>query len=886
MAKKLVIVESPAKARTIRQFLDSDYEVKASIGHIRDLPESKEEIPEDKRKLPWAKLGVDVHNGFAPLYVTPLSKAKQASELQKAARGKETILLATDEDREGESISWHVLQLLNPPKKTKVQRIVFHEVTPEAIRFALDNPRDLDENLFKAQETRRILDRLVGYSLSPVLWKKVAPKLSAGRVQSVAVRLVVMRERERRDFREAEYWGIQARLKSLSGELDMTLEKIGDQTLAEGSSFNSLGQLERKKAFWLKGEQAIDLAPALAASRPWTVTSVEKKPGTERPPEPFMTSTLQQEANRKLGFSAQRTMRTAQQLYEGIDLGSGSVGLITYMRTDSLTLAERALSEARQVIGDLYGKEYLPAQPKRYKSKSKLAQEAHEAIRPTDLARRPQDLRMHLTDDQFKLYDLIWKRTIACQMVPAQVERTKLEASVGHGGVEHRFAASGKSILFPGFLRAYVEGTDDPTAELGDRETILPSVSVGEVLQPVTVKADQKFTRPPARYTQASLVKELEEQGVGRPSTYASILNTIQTRGYVFERKKELIPTFTAFAVTELLENHFHELVDLRFTAKMEDELDEIAEGKANSVDHLTRFYFGEPEHPGLIKQIDERQAGIPFPSLVLGVTDAGEEVAVRIGRTGPFIRRGEGGPGHTASIPDDVAPAELDLEAALDLLNKKNSAPPTVGTDPASGRPVFLRKGRFGEYIEVEPTEQEQATGTKPKRASLPPDLAGQTPTAEDVELLLRFPREVGATPDGEPVTVSVGRYGAFIQCGARKGNYADWRRASAFGLEEAMKALESGGLSAGGGRPAAPTPIREFGELDGAAGVVKLMNGRFGPYVTDGKTNATLPKGILPEQVSAEQALELLKKKAAAGPSKRPKRFARKKPAGSNRS
>ncbi len=879
MSKTLVIVESPAKARTIGRFLGGEYEVQASFGHIRDLPESTDEIPDEYKKQKWAKLGVNVEQDFQPLYVIPKAKRHQVAELRKAAKGKSTLLLATDEDREGESISWHILQVLHPAKSTEVRRIVFHEITPEAIQGALENPRQIDTDLFRAQEARRILDRLYGYTLSPLLWKKVRPKLSAGRVQSVAVRLVVMRERERRDFVEAEYWGLKAQLQAEKGGFQAELARVSGQPLADGATIGPDGTLKSDRVVWLKRADAEGLEAALAAARPWTVTLVETKPGTEYPPVPFMTSTLQQEANRKLGFTAKRTMQIAQQLYEGIDIGSGSVGLITYMRTDSLTLAERALKQCREVVRDLYGAEYLPKVAKHYKSKAKNAQEAHEAIRPTDLSRKPQDLKGRLSAEQFKLYELIWKRTLACQMKPAEVERTRVEATVENEGKEFVFGASGKRIAFPGFLRVYVEGTDDPEAELGDRERILPILKPDETLEPLAVKAEEHSTRPPARYTEATLVRKLEEEGVGRPSTYAAIISTIQDRGYVFERRKELVPTFTAFAVTELLEGYFTELVDLKFTARMEEELDKIAEGKSDPVEHLRGFYTGTPKHPGLVTQVEGQSREIPFPSIGLGADpETGAPVVVRIGRNGPFIQRGEGGPGNTASVPDDLPPAELKLEVALELLQKKQAGPEVVGADPTTGRTVCYRTGRFGDYLEVESTEEEQAAGEKPKRVTLPPGLKSGDIEADDLALLLSFPRSLGKDPEsGEEIAVAVSRYGAYVSCGARKRTIEDWREAAQMDAEAALAALSAAPTRARA--TGKPEPLKEFGELEGASGPVNLMSGRYGPYVTDGKVNATLPKGLAPESLTPEKAVELIQAKAAAGPTKKRRVFRRRK-------
>lgn len=866
MSKTLVIVESPAKAKTISSFLGSEYEVLASFGHVRDLPEGKKSVPEEIKKFKWADLGVNVDDQFQPYYVVPVDKKRRVSELQSAAKSATRLLLATDEDREGESISWHVLQVIKPKKSVEIKRIVFHEITPEAIKESLAHPRDIDEELVRAQETRRILDRLYGYTLSPMLWRKVAPGLSAGRVQSVAVRLIVLRERERRTFISAAYSGIEAQLLAKEGSFTAKLNDIGGQKTADGGSFSSEGQPIGKNVYWLKSEEANTRADRLQTAKPWTVTSIETKPGVENPPQPFMTSTLQQEAVRKLGMTARAAMQVAQQLYEGVNIGGEQVGLITYMRTDSLSLAERALTQARNVIKDLYGEDYLPASPKRYKSKAKNAQEAHEAIRPTDISRRPQNIEKHLSKDQMRLYELIWKRTLACQMNPAKVERTKVAIEV-EDGQRLTFGASGKRIAFPGFLRVYVEGADDPEVELEDKETILPTMKVGDVLDLVTIKATDHQTKPPARYTEASLVQKLEAEGVGRPSTYASIISTVQDRGYVFKRKTELVPTWTAFSVTEILENHFEKLVDTGFTAEMEAELDEIADGKRDWVKHLRTFYSGDE---GIAAQVKLKTKDIPFPEIPVA-----EGVVVRIGRNGPFLQRSGGGPGNTASVPEDLPPADLTSETALELLDRKTAAAEAVAVDPSTGQPVFHKKGRYGDYLEVALTPDQVAAKVDPKRVTLPPDIKAGEISDSDVALLLSYPRELGKHPDsGATVVLKLGRYGAYVDAGDLKGNVGDWRMAASMSLDQALAVLAA---PKGKGTNAKAEPIKEFGVLEGASGPVKVLAGRYGPYVTDGKTNATLPKGTEPSSVTAELAVELLKARAAAGPAK--KKFVRRK-------
>lgn len=869
---KLVIVESPAKAKTISRFLGSSYDVQASFGHIRDLPESASDIPADFKKVKWAKLGVNVDSKFEPLYVVTADKKRHVDTLKKAAKGIDELLLATDEDREGESISWHILQLLNPAKKVKVRRIVFHEITPEAIEEALRSPRDIDDDLVRAQETRRILDRLYGYTLSPLLWKKVAPKLSAGRVQSVATRLCVERERARQRFVSATYWDLDAELGVGSEKFKARLQKIDGQRVATGKSFDPETGKLIDDTRWLSDEDAGRLGGLVRQSPSWTVVALESKPGTETPPKPFTTSTLQQEAARKLRYNSKRTMQIAQALYEGIDLGGERVGLITYMRTDSLNLAERALTEARDVIRDLYGDDYLPPKPVRYKTKSKGAQEAHEAIRPTTLSRRPQDVKRYLTAEQFALYDLIWKRTIACQMVAARVTRTQVEVEALAGKEALIFGASGKEIVFSGFLRAYVEGVDDPEAELEGNEKILPSMKVGQNLNLIELEVLDHATMPPARYTEASLIKKLEEEGIGRPSTYVSIISTIQDRGYIYKRGNELIPTFTAFAVTQLLEGAFHDLVDTTFTAKMESELDEIAEGKRDHVEYLQRFYHGNPKQPGIQEQVEKEGPELPFPAVEVGNDpETGDSIVVRIGRYGAFLQRGEGGDGNRSSLPDDLPPAELTVAKALELISKGGNSGEAIAVEPESGLNVVLKKGRFGDYLELEQSEEEKANKEKPRRWSLPPGMKAKDVQPEDIPLLTSFPRSISGANGEADVTIAIGPYGPYVKQGSEIRNVADWREAATLSYEEAKKLLAAPKPTRGGrtgGSIAPREALREFGKLEGAQGAVRVLDGRYGPYVTDGTTNATLPKTMKPEDISAEQALELLIEKAKAGP------------------
>ncbi len=874
--KVVVIVESPAKAKTITRFLGPGYQVEASYGHVRDLPQNAKEIPTRLRKESWARLGVNTDGHFEPVYVVPADKKKHVKRLKDAAKTADRLLLATDEDREGESISWHVLELLKPKKSVEVQRIVFHEVTPEAIQEALAQPRDLDENLVRAQEARRVLDRLYGYSLSPLLWKRVAPGLSAGRVQSVAVRLLVARERARIAFRTAEYWDLTAKLEADSGSFAARLRLLDQHRLANGSSFDpDTGLLAKTEHRHLTEAEARTLASVSRESTPWRVSSLQRKPGSQKPAPPFITSTLQQEGNRKLRFTSRRTMRIAQQLYEGIDLGGERVGLITYMRTDSFTLAERALEQARSVISSAYGDDYLPAKPVAYRTKGKRAQEAHEAIRPTDLARRPQDIRAFLDQDQYRLYELIWKRTLACQMVPARFERTAVEVEVVANTETLTFAASGKRIVFPGFLRAYVEGSDDPSAQLGDQETILPALEQGQTLTLLAVKPEGHATKSPARYTEASLVKKLEEEGIGRPSTYASIISTVQDRGYVFKRANELIPTFTAFCVTQLLEAQFGDLVDPAFTAHMENDLDEVAAGRKSWDNLVSGFYRGDAGEPGLLRRVEEGE--VTYPSVPLGQDpETGAELVVKVGRYGPYVRRGdEGGRENMVSIPEDLPPADLSLEHALELLKGKSAENEPLTMDPVTGRAVTMQQGRFGAYLELAQTEEEQASKTKPRRVSIPKDLTVGDITAEIAERLIQLPRTLGKHPETrEEISTALGRYGPYIKHEKDYRNIETWERACDITLDEALAILAQPKATKRRFGAASRTVLKELGKIEGATGEVKVLDGRYGPYVTDGETNASLPKGSDPQAITAEKAAELLEARRKAGPKKRPKR------------
>ncbi len=893
MSNTLVIVESPAKARTISRFLGRDYQVEACFGHVRDLPTNADEIPEGIRKQPWARLGVNVEEDFQPVYVVPSEKKRHVTKLKTALRKADHLLLATDEDREGESIVWHLLEVLKP--KIPVQRIVFHEVTPEAIEEALANPREVDSRLVRAQESRRVLDRLYGYTLSPVLWKKVQGGLSAGRVQSVAVRLCVGRERERAAFHSSRYWDIEAKLEAEQGSFRAVLSRLGDGRMPTGKDFDpSTGRLKTKGVRLLGSEETKKLHAELKTAKPWTVGKLEETPITSRPAPPFMTSTLQQEANRKLGFTARHTMRIAQQLYEGIGLGGGErTGLITYMRTDSLDLAERALGEARQLIQSRYGKEYVPPKTRRYTTKSRNAQEAHEAIRPTELHRDPQSIKAYLDRDQLRLYELIWRRTLACQMADAKLQRTTLEVAVEAAGEIATFTARGKRIVFPGFLRAYVEGSDDPEADLGDRESILPHVQVGDEVKPAKLDAKAHETKPPARYTEASLIRKLEEEGVGRPSTYASIIGTILERNYVFKQGNALVPTFTAYAVTNLLERHFGDLVDLRFTARMEDVLDDISNGRLDWLEHIRTFYRGSDDQPGLEQRIELEEPTIEFPAIPVHrapkpvesgtevpLEDESEPIIVRVGRFGPYLQKGENGDGGRASIPSDIPPAELTYEKAEEMLAAKKEGPRVLGTDPETGLQVSLHTGRFGPYVqlgEIPDDSKKKKKAEKPKRASLEAGTTEDELTLQGALRLLSLPRLLGTHPEtGVEILANRGRFGPYVQM---EKEYRSLAPEDDVFTVELPRALELLAQPKGRRKAAAKKVLKELGKDPGSDREVNVLDGRYGPYVTDGETNATLPRDRAPEALELAEALELLEAKRKKGPAKRKRATTKKK-------
>jgi DNA topoisomerase-1 len=846
MLKRLVIVESPAKARTIAGYLGSDFVVESSVGHIRDLPDSAAEIPEKYKGESWARLGVDVEHGFEPLYVVDPDKKKTVAQLKKQLADADELLLATDEDREGEAIAWHLLEVLKP--KVPVRRMVFHEITRPAIEQALEETRDVDERLVDAQESRRILDRLYGYEVSPVLWKKIMRGLSAGRVQSVATRLVVERERERMAFRAAEWWDLVATFDPDSFEA--RLVSVDGQRVATGRDFGPDGKL-RGEARPLDEEAARGLVDRLQASS-FEVARVERKPYVRRPSPPFMTSTLQQEASRKLRFTAQTTMRLAQRLYEN--------GYITYMRTDSTTLSESALTAAREQVTSLFGADYVPAEPRRYERKVKNAQEAHEAIRPSgDRFRTPQDVRSELSADEHALYELIWMRTIASQMKDAQGQTVSLRiAADSTAGETVEFGASGTVITFRGFLAAYEEGRDDDrAAPEGDEERRLPNLTEGDSVELRALEPQGHETSPPGRYTEATLVRTLEELGIGRPSTYASILGTILDRGYVFKRGTALVPAFLAFSVVALLEKHFGRLVDYDFTASMEDDLDRIASGDEHRVEWLGRFYFGDGTG-GLHELVSDLGA---IDAREINSLEIGDGIVLRVGRYGPYLERD----GQRASVPEELAPDELTVERAEELLSQP-SGDRELGTHPETDLPIVARTGRYGPYVtEVLPEDSKE----KPRTASLFKTMSLDTVTLDDALRLLQLPRVVGVAEDGEEIVARNGRYGPYIQKEKESRSLESEEQLFTIDMPGALAVLAQP-RQRRGQRSAATKPLRELGSDPVGGKEIVLKEGRFGPYVTDGETNASLRKGDDPETVTLDRAVELLAERRAKGPAK----------------
>ena len=869
MANALVIVESPAKAKTISGYLGDGYVVESSIGHIRDLPSRAAEVPKAYKSEPWARLGIDVDNGFKPLYVVNSDKRQQVRKLKDLLAGADELYLATDEDREGEAIAWHLMEVLNP--RVPVKRMVFHEITPAAISAAVASPRELDRRLVDAQEARRMLDRLYGYEVSPVLWKKVMPQLSAGRVQSVAVRIVVERERQRMAFVSAGFWKLVGTFAPAGPGTDGGLEFTADLVSLDGSrvatarDFGPDGQLSRSGATVLDEAAATSLAAQLR-SADFAVRSRTSKPYRRRPAAPFITSTLQQEAARKLGMTSAAAMRAAQSLYEK--------GYITYMRTDSTSLSSNAVAAARSEVARRYGSSVLPTEPRVYASKVKNAQEAHEAIRPAgDRFVDPKTVAQQVPRPEARLYELVWKRTLASQMTDCTGETVQLRVGARTSqGRDAELAASGTVITHLGFREVYTEGTDAEEASEAEDELRLPPLNEADPVSCRALETSGHQTQPPARYTEASLVRRLEQLGVGRPSTYSSIMGTITDRGYVWKKGSALVPSFTAFSVVNLLERHFPKLVDYAFTAEMEDDLDQIAAGTEEQVPWLRRFYFGGDDDPGLKEKVSSRLGDIDaraVNSIRLGADADGVEMEVRVGRYGPTVRRGE----ESASVPDGTAPDELTVERVLELL-AAGSDERMLGTDPSTGWSVVAKSGRYGPYVQLGRAEE---VPDKPKFASLLKTMELETVTLEQALQLLSLPRTVGADPaDGVEIAVLNGRYGPFVRKGSDSRSLATEDQLFTVTLEECLALLSQ---PKSRGRAAAAAPLRELGEDPDTGRAVVLKDGRYGHYVTDGETNASLRSGDTVEDITLERACELLVDRRTKGPAK--KRPARRKPA-----
>nr|WP_227012839.1 type I DNA topoisomerase [Pseudonocardia sp. EC080610-09] len=890
----MVIVESPSKAKKIQPYLGNDYVVESSVGHIRDLPRGAADVPAKYKGESWARLGVDVDNQFSPLYIVTPEKKSTVSELREALKTVDELLLATDPDREGEAIAWHLLETLKP--KVPVRRMVFHEITESAIRAAAENTRELDQDLVDAQETRRILDRLYGYEVSPVLWKKVMPKLSAGRVQSVVTRLVVQRERDRIAFRSAEYWDISATLDAGAEATPRTfgarLVQVDERRVATGRDFDSLGQLKKAAqnnsadVVVLNEAEARRLAEGLEG-RNLTVDSVESKPYTRKPYAPFTTSTLQQEAGRKLRFSSERTMRSAQRLYEN--------GYITYMRTDSTTLSDAAIQAARAQARELYGDAYVADKPRQYTRKVKNAQEAHEAIRPAgESFRTPGAIAREVDGDDFRLYELVWQRTIASQMNDARGTTVSVRIGGTAGtGEKVVFASSGRTITFPGFLKAYVETVDDGSKEQADdAESRLPELTEGQTLTADELTPDGHSTSPPSRYTEPALVKVMEELGIGRPSTYASTIKTILDRGYVWKKGSALVPSWVAFAVVGLMEQHFGQLVDYDFTAEMEDDLDSIASGNDSRVHWLSGFYFGSedaaPDDTGSeiakagglkklvgsnLEEIDARTVN----SIVMFADAAGRDVVVRVGRYGPYLERIVDGESQRANLTDGLPPDELTEEIAEKLFSVPQEGR-KLGTDPVTGHEVVAKEGRFGPYVtellpepEVPEGAKKKPAKPKPRTGSLFKTMSVDTITLDEALKLLSLPRVVGNDPEsGDEITAQNGRYGPYLKKGTDSRSLADEEQLFTVTLEEALE-LYKQPKQRGRGRGAAQPPLRELGEDPSTSKKMVIKDGRFGPYVTDGETNASLRKGDEVEALTDERASELLAERRAKAPAKK---------------
>ncbi len=837
--KTVVIVESPTKARTIRKFLGKDYVVESCMGHIRDLPGSAKDIPEKFKKEKWASLGVNPDKNFSPIYCIPKKKTKIVSELKSLVKGASELYLATDEDREGESISWHLLEVLKP--KVPVKRMVFHEITKDAIKEAIENPRDLDENLVRAQEARRILDRLVGYTISPLIWKKIAYGLSAGRVQSVAVRLIAEREDERMRFHKANYWNLMADLNKGKANFDARLQTYDGKRIATGKDFSAeTGELlkDKKAGLLHLNEASAKKIKEELSKGSWRVESVEEKPMTRRPSAPFITSTLQQDGSRKFGWGASQTMRTAQALYEQ--------GFITYMRTDSTNLSKQAIAAARSSIKKMYGNEYLPKEPRFYTGKKvKGAQEAHEAIRPAGSEFvTPEE--SGLSGEALKLYDLIWKRTMACQMADSKQKKVAVKIK----NDKAIFGANGLVIEFPGFLRAYVEGRDDTEAALEERETQLPPLKAKDPLSCDKLETTQHETKPPARFTEASLIQTMEKEGIGRPSTYAPTISTIIFRGYVRKVGTALVPTFTALVVSNLLRKYFPQYVDTSFTSAMENSLDEIAEGDMDWVKYLKTVYSGKK---GLKAQVEERESEI-VPDEARSVQLSGlNQFAFRVGRYGAYVCRQENGEEVCASIPEVSAPADMTEELVNKLIDQKLSGGDSLGKDPDSGRSVYVLNGRYGPYVQLGEVNDEE---TKPKRMAIPANIEPEDITLEQALFLLSMPRPLGKHPESEKdVKVGIGRFGPYV---VHDGDYRSVPKSeSLFDMtfDRAMELLAQ--PKKGRGRSQV---VKELGEHPKNKEAIAVCNGKYGPYLKWGKKNFSLPEGVKPEDMTLEKAIELL--------------------------
>ncbi|MFN9296812.1 MAG: type I DNA topoisomerase [Acidobacteriota bacterium] len=844
-SKSLVIVESPTKAKTITKFLGKDFVVKASMGHVRDLPENASEVPAKLKKEPWARLGVNIEQDFEPIYVVPKSKKDQVKELQDLLKSSETLYLATDEDREGESISWHLREVLKP--KIPTRRLVFHEITKDAILNSLKNAREIDEDLVRAQETRRIIDRLFGYEVSPLLWKKMAPGLSAGRVQSVAVRLLVERERARIRFRSAAYWSVKAKLTKPGAEpaFESELFQLGGKRVATSKDFNpDTGKLDDPEALILLDRAGAERVVGLLNAGPVVVRSVEQKPFVQRPAAPFVTSTLQMEANSKLRFPAKRTMQVAQQLYEN--------GFITYMRTDSTSLSDEAIRAARHLIESEYGKEYLAPSVRTYETKVKNAQEAHEAIRPAgDRFTAPEQVQASLGQEAFRLYDLIYKRTVACQMADARGTNTTVLIDAS----EATLRSSGKTIAFAGFLKAYTEDVDEDAG--GEQDRVLPALTARDGLKTLTADPLERSTQPPNRFTEGSLIKELEKLGIGRPSTWASIVELVLNRSYAFKKGTALIPTFTAMGVVGLLEQHFSNFLDYKYTASLEDDLDSISRGESKSTQYLKAFYFGDGL-PGLKDLVSNGEKEID-PRIINGLPLGeweGKKVEVRIGRYGPFISDGE----RRSSVPDEMPPDELTLAKALDMLAQASKEPESLGLHPESGMPVYLKVGRYGPYVQL----GDGRDGSKPKMASLVQGTDLKDVDLEHATKLLALPRTLGEFPDtGEPVIAANGRFGPYVQSGSETRSLPADISPIDVTLDQAIELIRQP-KARGRGGVRGLTSLKDFGTNPANGKAVKLLSGRYGAYITDGEVNATVPRGADPMQFTNEQAYELLAARA----------------------